>query len=794
MRGIGRMFSAMVDCRPRTTAPFATGEPGMVERQAANPNGNAASAAFVQEDDSNLFSTVMHRMTLLDGSEDTEHPEWLKFPAEPLQSLEEARPVWSECQFFPLFPGSPWSCGFEASRLLRYKSETNAPRAPLDRFLKGTCAIFDSIFHEQHLYPSSLYACKELLHVEDLAKYLIPSQAGYADWIYFGVETCVRQLFLDPIFCNSIYKTVARPDQDYDAWGGSHIRTFGVSAEGSIVFSPNNGIYEIAVDWVQPFSWKTYSLGSIFMRSWNVYCALRSKSRFFKCLGIIPGPDEPPSASGPDGYSFQVYVDRIVDDFKSLAQGFIVTDYYNRRFNHVPFLVAFSADTPAGAKVKSWTGHTSCLGCDKCNFQGISYKGAVRFLGYHERSPQYMLYGNDVFWYAFEGARYTSQLLSRIVGTPNSPVHQISRLAELPSFDLVHSVLIPSYHKLLEGVVYNFFKFLHNDMEGDKKGVVSERVGLLRSTIFQGNRLIDPIKYLASHTRENLKFLICICAPFLYIGLVKDYQWDMLLLLHKACVYVLTPRFVRIQRLKEACQQWLRDFANLAEQKFSVAFFTHNLHAVVSHLLEQEDLFGHSYQLTDSWVERCMQFAKRVTKYHAVKDPHTVIGNYILVQNALLYWSNKFCEVMLPSGEIHLPRLFHKLTRERAREVCNDFEVFQAIDVCTARFFKSYYDGYATYDIGKKVVVHANHQASNIYGILLLFVVTGEGAERRQDAVLLLLASGEDGSGMPWVKEIVGEAFIPVAELIAPVDVLWDARSDDGKAPVLHRVFHPYVD
>ena len=796
MRGMGRYFSSLDSANPRVNPPtpisFMDFEGQDLMEEDYTNRGNYNTYPYAHEDESSVFSSVLQRMTLLDGSEDSSHPQWLTFPAAPTTPLKLPFPTWDQRQFSPLFPGSPWSCGYEASRILRFKTTSNTPRSALDIFLKGTSDIFSHLFQEFHCYPSSVYSCKEVLRVESLDKYFVPSRPGHADWIYFGVESCIKQLFMDPMFLAAIYNTFDRPEEAYDAWGGDHLKNLR-SSQGERIFNPDNGVYEIGVDWVQPFAWKTYSLGLIFVRSWNVRCALRSKSRFFKCLGILPGPDEPPSAPGLDGHSFQTYLDRIVDDFKSLATGFSVVDYYGRTFDHIPFLVAVSADTPAGAKVKSWSGHTSCLGCDRCNFQGISYKGAVRFLGYLEKSPQYLLYGNDVFWYAHEGAHYSKNMLSHIVGTPHSPVHEVSRLSELPSFDLVHSVLIPSYHKLLEGVVHNFFKFIHVDL-GDAKSMVSARVMILRRSLFKAKSLIDPVKYLASHTMEHLKFLICVCAPFLYFGLVKDYQWDMLLLLHKACVYLLTPRFVRTARLKEACKQWLKDFAILAEQNFAVSFFTHNLHVVVCHLVDQEDLFGHSYLLADSWVERCMQFAKRVTKYHAVRDPHLVIGNYILLQNALLHWSNKLCELVLPSGDLYQPRLYHKLTREDVHNVCGEPGALDSIDLERARFYKCYYDGTNTYTIGNKVVVHAVHNDHKVYGFLLLFVASGDADCCQQEALLHLLTSGVDGSGLPWVQETSGFVSVPILQLISRVDVLWEMTTEDGKVPVAHHILHPYVD
>ena len=802
MRGLGRMV-LMMSGAPEPEVRMSRSDDEVVD-PASGPVSPSSTSDFIEEmveniilDNTDRLPSLLQRLSLLDGGEDSvKQPEWMQFPGTASTTFSQCSrsEPWSNRGDYPLASSCTRSVSFEASRILQFKSESNIPRPSVDNFLKGTQELVRELAG-QNFYPPSVYACKEVLGVSSLDNFMVPSVPGISDWIYFGVEHVVQELFMDPIFVDNIYHNRDRPN--HDAWGARHLLQVGNPDLAAAFVDPNNGVYELGVDWVQPFEWKTYSLGLIFIRSWNLVGCMRSKSRFFKCLGIIPGPSEPSTSPDELGHSFQTYVDRIVDDFKKLETGFSVTDALGRTFTHIPFLAAWSADTPAGAKVKTWEGHAGVFGCDRCAFQGIWYHGAVRWLGYFEKSAQYILYGNDVLWNARDAPRYSPTILRRLgeSGSPHVPFTVVPRLDELDSFDIVHSVLIPVYHKFVEGVVKSFFIRLHADMSTTAKDTVTDRVAILQRSAKVGkysSRLIaNPVLHLLSHSFEQLKSLICGYSVYLYRGVLKPYQWRLLLLLHRIAVYILCRRFKRCELFRQRVQGWLDEFAATSEKYFSVSFFTHNLHQVVAHLLDQEDFFGLTAYIAESWVERCMQMAKRITRYHATKDPHKVIANYLLLQSAILRKTNSF-GVSTVSGKAYAPRIFFEESIEAVSNRCGMLPT-----VCMGegvRCFRKYFNSGDVYNCCANPLLYFD---GPMYGTLLAFMVIDSKAVVLIDRVNHTC----DADGLTFVRfgvqvDMTSRMLVAVDKLISVVDFIEPQDPNDVNCDcfVIHSLFHPYVE
>lgn len=88
----------------------------------------------------------------------------------------------------------------------------------------------------------------------------------------------------------------------------------------------------------------------------------------------------------------------------------------------------------------------------------------------------------------------------------------------------------------------------------------------------------------------------------------------------------------------------------LPVQDIWASLATPNLHHLVCQLAEQERLLGDIVAHFEVWVERCIQEAKRTTKFKTVEHPEKVIGNRELVKQAL--WRMKYSgPVPLQSGE-----------------------------------------------------------------------------------------------------------------------------------------------
>ena len=142
---------------------------------------------------------------------------------------------------------------------------------------------------------------------------------------------------------------------------------FNVIESPSIKFSFSTNKYSFGfslnVDWFQPYTHTTYSVGTIYITILNLPRFIRYKKENVILIGIIPGPREPKK-------HLNTFLQPLVDELQQFWNGINLTVHTGseKRSEIVKgALLCVTCDLPAGRKVCGFLGHTATLGCSKCS-------------------------------------------------------------------------------------------------------------------------------------------------------------------------------------------------------------------------------------------------------------------------------------------------------------------------------------------------------------------------------------------------------------------------------------------
>ena len=703
--------------------------------------------------------------------------------------------------FCELYAGAGISVGHEACCMLSHKLKGGVPEDQMNILLSGCAHRHFRAHGENHLYPTSMYQIEqilELLVVDDFK-----GRIGDHEYINFGIGRSIQNLFRDKLFCDSLFSSRERPAPD--VWTAENYKRLDIKLKGEL-FNPDNGAYELTVDWVQPFETvKTYSIGTIWMRSHNVRPSLRSCSRLFTPIMIIPGPSEPTAQYKPNyqggQYCFSDFNNVLVREFAQLsATGVMITDYYGRTFLHKPFLTAYSGDTPVLAKLKAWCGHTGALGCCYCSFNGGWYHGAVRWLGYAYPYEQFILYDDRRTMFAWEAPKWKLENMQQVVefGDPAiRPVHFINELALLETFDIQESILFPYFHKWFEGVGKDMLSAWKIRMSSANVKEFGRRCDLIIASIPRGRhgtrKFENPLQYAQS--MSQLKVVFCTYLPFLFHGLVPHPIWEQVLRYHKISVYVCTRQLTVDPAKHAAVLQELKEFARQCEKIHDVTVMTGNLHGSVCHMLDQVFRYGPLYLLNDLWGERCQHVGKFLVKYRSnTKNIHVVMAKIFLAQTRLLEIENSLLKKSAKEN-LDVKRFSGIGTWEAlppSVQTCLSAE-FPIMN--QTQFYSKYFDGFDTYSLPSRAKVAIGRIGGPyVYGKLQSFFVVYE--DGRDDAfsayACVQLYDCFEKHGFPHVMENYEPTYktFNVDQIACPVEIMWDAEIS-GEGFVMFEYFHP---
>lgn len=255
-----------------------------------------------------------------------------------------------------------------------------------------------------------------------------------------------------------------------------------------------NGIYEIGIDWLQPFNSKQHSIGVVLLRSRDQPDALVSRASV-NChvVAIIVGPSEPDYINSclhplaeefcrlgdPAGQGMTVSKRR-VSEGGEFTQG--------EPFTHFVYLGAAHLDDPARRLVACSASIASYIKCLWCNFQSTRASssdtgaGGNMFqypMGYSTAAPQDLLHGGEGMFMNDPRLKLKArEIKHRALSSVGASVAQRQKLGfkgcsilarKLPYVSYKSLWLVPVAHALLYGVAKGFVRYLLRPFPADDK-------------------------------------------------------------------------------------------------------------------------------------------------------------------------------------------------------------------------------------------------------------------------------------------------------------------------------------
>ena len=229
-----------------------------------------------------------------------------------------------------------------------------------------------------------------------------------------------------------------------DVYDGEVWHNFCDNDGNRFVDQPYNLMLYLNVDWFQPFTHLTESVGAIYLSVQNLPRTERYKLSNIILVGIIPGPKEPK-------YTMNQYLSHLVEELKEFWHGVEIPLSTSLTGSVVKLaLTGMSCDLPAVRKVCGFSSFSAILGCSKClyKFKSGAFRQKLDYSGYDRHNwPSRTLaeHKEAATQYAMAKSPAEQKRLPSKLG-----VHY-SMLLELPYFDPIRFHVIDPMHNLLLG-------------------------------------------------------------------------------------------------------------------------------------------------------------------------------------------------------------------------------------------------------------------------------------------------------------------------------------------------------
>lgn len=150
----------------------------------------------------------------------------------------------------------------------------------------------------------------------------------------------------------------------FDVMDGNVWKTFKINPNDDIPFvgAPmSNIVMSLNIDWYQPYTNASYSVGAIYMTILNLDRKVRNLRSNVVFVGLMPGPVEPKCEQVNN------YLNPLVDELKQLmGVGIEMVDAAGKIVPVRVALILGCLDLPAAAKTFGFSSFNSTYGCRKC--------------------------------------------------------------------------------------------------------------------------------------------------------------------------------------------------------------------------------------------------------------------------------------------------------------------------------------------------------------------------------------------------------------------------------------------
>ena len=344
---------------------------------------------------------------------------------------------------------------------------------------------------------------------------------------------------------------------------------------------PGNFLLLMNMDFFQPFTHTTYSVGIIYCVILNLPREVRYKVENLIVISIIPGPHEPK-------LNINTYLKPFVEELQDLYKGVtlpcssgILSQWHVRAC-----VVCFAADIPASRKVCGFLGHGARLGCNKC------YKPFFSDDATFEEKPNYGGFDRET-WEPRTASRHRESC-SIIKGATNkSQLQQLesthgvrySVLLELTYFDPIKFVVIDPMHNLMLGSSKRVLQvWISEGILNDSKLKVIEEIVERIKCPYDTGRLPTKIgSGFSGFTADQWRIWTTVYSAVALKGIIPEEDLRCWLLFVRAC----TLLFSRIISKTEviSADQYLVAFCKKFEDLYGQEHCTPNMHLHL-HLLD----------------------------------------------------------------------------------------------------------------------------------------------------------------------------------------------------------------
>jgi hypothetical protein len=453
---------------------------------------------------------------------------------------------------------------------------------------------------------------------------------------------------------------------------------------------------DLLVDWLQPYSSVSHSVGIISIRCADVSPRNLGKKSSSRIVAIIPGPKMPENANS--------YIIGILEEFKQALESRMTlsvklpcsVDGQSAGVSSVsvrPILTGFLADSPARSKFSLWNSANAYIACGWCLFEGTPEKttagdkthSTIYYRGYWKGVPQPIHFGGKCKKVGDRDLSLTDEAqMSRArrveEGIGDKKTEGCRGVSIIPStlgYVSYNDIwLLPVAHAFLYGVVKDFVGYLLRPFKNAKhapgisKGpdifdyeqrrLMSSRASHVRVTSDFGRKYKCVVQYWQSYKMEDWLHFLEVFALYIFkgvLGLEIKEMWDCLVIVgdtfFRPCAANLNR--VEYEALVRKGADSLRRYANLLEKyEFPANMFTYNLHILVCRLLPQSLTRGHPARELEFVVEREVQEFKRGMGRRVCQNPEKTFANNMILLKRLRQLRAS-SEVPLKSVKEYLP-------------------------------------------------------------------------------------------------------------------------------------------
>ena len=332
---------------------------------------------------------------------------------------------------------------------------------------------------------------------------------------------------------------------------------------------PHSLVTCLNLDWFQPFTHVTYSVGALYMVILNLPREERYKIENIILLSIIPGPKEPK-------LNVNSFLSPLVEELHDLWDGIPIQVSSSHKSILVRLaVICIACDVPAVRKMCGFAGHSASMGCSKCKCTFVHHDWGMDHSDF-----------NRTEWEARNSAehrQYADQYVSAMTASQQAQCLKdngvrYSVLLELPYIDLVRCHIIDPMHNLLLGSAKHVMKtwLARSIITSKDLEIIEYRVSKILSPHDVGRLPLKISSSFSGFTADQWMNWTMVYSAVALKGILPSDHYRCWLLFVRACS-ILCSKLIKISDVHTA-DQYLLLFCQNFQLLFGAEACTPNMH------------------------------------------------------------------------------------------------------------------------------------------------------------------------------------------------------------------------